>query len=83
MRPTDDETRSPPNGKRCNVRWMIIVGLTCVASLVSSCTLAPNPRITDCSEAEAELRYYTEQYFSALEDLGNLRQELRAARTAH
>lgn len=55
----------------------------CVASLVSSCTSVPNPRFTDCSEAEAELRYYTEQYFSALEDLGNLRQELRAARTAH
>lgn len=82
MKPTNDERHSPPNGKRCNVPWTKIAGLMCVACLVSSCTSAPNPRITDCAEAEAELRYYTAQYFLALEDLGNLRQELKAARAA-
>lgn len=83
MKPTNGGTRSPPNGKRYNVRWMKIVGLMCVAFLVSSCTSVPNPRYVDCSEAEVELRYYTERYFSALEDIGNLRQELKAARAAH
>lgn len=83
MKPTNGERHSPPNGRRCSVRWTRIAGLMCVACLVSSCTSVTNPKIVDCAEAEAELRYYTSLYFLALEDIGNLRQELKSARTAH
>ena len=44
---------------------------------LSACQTSPKP--VDCGEMEAELRAYTEAYLNALEDIGNLRQQLRAS----
>lgn len=58
---------------------------TCIAlSLLwlglSGCQTSPSqvPPLP-CSELEAELYTYTQKYLDALEDIGNLRQQLKAA----
>ena len=58
----------------------IIVGLILLGSL-TSCGIfppSPKPQPCNCDEAEKALRAYTLKYFDALEDVGNLRQELKA-----
>ena len=39
---------------------------------------APAPQPCDCGQAEKELRAYTLKYVDALEDVGNLRHQLKA-----
>ena len=43
---------------------------------LSACQTKPEP--CDCAFAEQEMRKYTNKYFEALEDKGNLRQQLKA-----
>jgi hypothetical protein len=50
--------------------------LLIISALLIGCQSPPKP--CDCGEAEKELRVYTERYFDALEDKGNLRQQLKA-----
>lgn len=50
--------------------WLMLVWL------LASCASAPPP--CDCGVAEKELRAYTLKYLDALEDSGNLRQQLKA-----
>jgi hypothetical protein len=42
----------------------------------NGCRTKPEP--CDCAFAEEELTKYTNKYFEALEDKGNLRQQLKA-----
>ena len=47
--------------------------------VVSGCSLfPPAPQPCDCGQAEKELRAYTLKYVDALEDVGNLRHQLKA-----
>jgi len=51
------------------------------SALLTSCGIfrpSPEPQPCDCGVAEKELRAYTLRYLDALEDVGNLRQELKA-----
>ena len=52
--------------------------LGCVLLLVSlnACQAVPKP--CDCNKAEQELETYTEAYMNAMEDRGNLSQQLKA-----
>lgn len=43
---------------------------------LSACQSSPKP--CDCGEAFAETERYTQDYLDALEDIGNLRQQLKA-----
>jgi hypothetical protein len=43
---------------------------------MSGCATPPKP--CDCGQAEKEMRAYMLNYFDALEDAGNLRQQLKA-----
>lgn len=56
---------------------MIGLSIAGLSLCLSACQTPPKP--CDCGVAEQELRYYTEQYHEALEDIGNLRQQLKAA----
>lgn len=60
------------------MHYWIIGMLICAVSLMSlsGCQTKPDP--CDCPFAEAELTKYTNKYFDALEDKGNLRQQLKA-----
>ena len=55
-----------------------MTGLVCGTLLLSSnaCQSAPKP--CDCGEAFKETERYTQEYLAALEDIGNLRQQLKA-----
>ncbi len=48
---------------------------------LSGCHPAPKP--CDCGQAAVELTRYTTLYFDALEDVGNLRQQLKACQERH
>lgn len=52
--------------------------MICVVLLLSMIGCLSNPKPCDCGEAEKELRSYMLKYFDALEDGGNLRQQLKA-----
>ena len=55
-----------------------MTGLLCGTLLLSlnACQSVPSP--CDCGEAFKETERYTQAYLEALEDLGNLRQQLKA-----
>ena len=62
------------------MRWLGTIGLSWLL-LLSGCALfQASPKPCDCGQAEQELRKYTGQYFSCLEDVGVLRHELKAER---
>ena len=48
---------------------------------ITGCASKPEP--CACGQAEQELRYYTEQYHYCLEDVGNLRHQLKAYQEKH
>jgi len=56
--------------------------LLCAASLASCGIWKTNPRpvCLECAQVEADLKTYTEGYLSCLENLGNLKQQLKAER---
>ena len=60
-----------------------IAGVICAVSLLSmsGCLSKPDV-ICDCDTAEKELRSYMLQYLDAVEDRGNLRQQLKACQEA-
>jgi hypothetical protein len=62
------------------VRLLRTGSLTSLVLLLSlsGCLNSPKPLPCDCSVAEKETRAYTLKYFDALEDVGNLRQSLKA-----
>lgn len=50
-----------------------------IALLISGCTLfSPAPQPCDCGQADKAMRQYMLQYFDALEDVGNLRHQIKA-----
>lgn len=53
---------------------LLIFGVLVLST--SACQTRPEP--IQCGEVEKELRVYTLKYFDALEDKGNLRQQLKA-----
>lgn len=57
------------------LRAMILTLLACSWLSLSGCL--PPRSICQCEQTEKELRAYTLKYADALEDLGNLRQELK------
>jgi hypothetical protein len=60
---------------------LLITGLPISLALLlslSGCLNSPKPLPCDCAVAEQATRAYTLKYFDALEDLGNLRQQLKA-----
>ena len=59
---------------------LLKIGLlsSCLLLNLSACQLSPSPR-TDCTIEETLLLEYADKYFDALEDVGNLRQQLKAA----
>lgn len=65
--------KKPSVWRRC----ALMIGIGCV-SVWTSCAGSPTPPKCDCGRWEQELTYYTERYFEALEDIGNLRQQLKA-----
>lgn len=60
------------------MRLRNIGGMICVLLLLSMSGCATRPEPCNCDQAEKELRSYTLKYFDALEDVGNLRQQLKA-----
>ncbi len=60
------------------MRWIGTIGLLSLLLLSGCGIFRQSPKPCDCGEAEKELRVYTERYFDALEDKGNLRQQLKA-----
>lgn len=67
-----------PCGAKQRRLWLRTIGLS-IAGLslsLSACQTSPKP--CDCGEAENELRDFTQQYHYALEDIGNLQQQLKA-----
>lgn len=62
------------------MRYSTIALTICAVSLLSlsGCLHSPEPQPCNCDVAEKELRAYTLKYFDALEDAGNLRQQLKA-----
>ena len=70
-------------GNRRGPRWTVMIGLSIGVWLLSSSGCRSQPEPCNCGLAEQELRAYTEQYHEALEDLGNLRQQLKACQEKH
>ena len=62
------------------MRWLAMISLLSLMLLSGCAWLAPSPEPLpcDCGVAEKEMRKYMLQYFDALEDVGTLRQELKA-----
>jgi hypothetical protein len=60
------------------VRYWIIAGLISSALLMSCTGLQPKPEPCNCDVAEKELRAYMLHYLDAIEDVGNLGQQLKA-----
>ena len=60
------------------MRWRGTIGLLSLLLLSGCGIFQPNPKPCDCGQAEKELRAYTLKYFNALEDVGNLRHQLKA-----
>lgn len=60
------------------MRWLGMIGLAWLMLLNGCAIFQPSPKPCDCSVAEKELRAYTLKYFDALEDVGNLRHQLKA-----
>lgn len=60
------------------MRYTHVVGMSCVALLMSmsACRSAPEP--CNCGLAETELSRYTQKYLDVVEDRGNLEQALKA-----
>ena len=58
--------------------WLGMIGLLSLMLLTGCGIFQPSPKPCDCSQAEKELRGYTLKYFNALEDVGNLRHQLKA-----
>jgi len=48
---------------------------------LSACQTKPEP--CNCERAEVEMRTYANKYLDALEDVGNLRQQLKACQEKH
>jgi hypothetical protein len=48
------------------------------ASLMSCSVFQARPEPCACGKTEQQLREYTDRYLDALEDVGNLRQQLKA-----
>jgi hypothetical protein len=55
-----------------------MTGIACVSALLSMSGCATPPKPCDCGQAEKEMRAYMLKYFDALEDAGNIRQQLKA-----
>lgn len=62
------------------MRYKSIALLICAVSLTSwsGCQTKPKPEPCNCQFAEEEMTRYTNKYLNALEDVGNLRQQLKA-----
>ncbi len=62
------------------MRSLTIAGMICAGLLLnlSGCRTKPEP--CNCGLAERELTVYTQKYFDALEDVGNLRQQVKACK---
>jgi hypothetical protein len=60
------------------VHYSTIGLLIFVVSALSLSGCATKLEPCDCGVAEKELRAYTLKYFDALEDVGNLRQQVKA-----
>ena len=60
------------------MRWLGTIGLLWLMLLPGCGIFQPSPKPCDCGQAEKEMRAYMLQYFDALEDVGNLRQQLKA-----
>ena len=60
-----------------------MTGPLCALLLLSlnACQNAPKP--CECGEAFIETERYTQAYLEALEDIGNLRQQLKACEERH
>ena len=57
----------------------LTIGLMISSVSLTSCSAwLTKPEPCDCAFAEQEMRKYTTKYFDALEDKGNLRQQLKA-----
>ena len=60
------------------MRWLVMTGLLSLTLLSGCAIFRPSPEPCDCSVAEKETMAYTLKYFDALEDVGNLRHQLKA-----
>lgn len=58
--------------------YWIIAGLISSVLLTSCSVFQAKPEPCNCGQAETELRAYTFKYLDAMEDVGNLRQQLKA-----
>lgn len=56
----------------------VTLACACIILTLAGCQSVPDPLPCDCGVAEKEMRKYMLQYFDALEDVGTLRQELKA-----
>lgn len=64
------------------MRWRITIGLSCVGLLMSLSACQTPPKPCDCGQAVEELTRYTIMLHDAMEDRGNLRQQLKACQEA-
>ena len=60
------------------MRWLGTIGLLSLMLLPGCGIFQRSPEPCDCGQADKEMRAYMLQYFEALEDKGNLRQQLKA-----
>lgn len=58
---------------------LLTIALMISSGLLMSCSVfQAKPEPCACGKTEAQLREYAVKYFDALEDVGNLRQQLKA-----
>ena len=60
-----------------------MTGLLFVMLLANCAAWQKSPSPCDCGEAFKETERYTQEYLAALEDIGNLRQQLKACEERH
>ena len=60
------------------MRWLAMIGLLSLMLLPGCEMLRPSPEPCNCGQAEKEMRKYLLKYFDAMEDVGNLHQQLKA-----
>ena len=60
------------------MRLLTIALMIYAVSLTSCASWRASPEPCDCGVAEKETRAYTLKYFDAMEDVGNLRHQLKA-----
>jgi len=61
------------------VRPYAIIALTIFSVSLTNCSVfRAKPEPCACGNVEAQLRVYTDRYLDALEDVGNLRHQLKA-----